>query len=88
MECPEGLERGKNIGKKERTRGPVTGMCKEKNVPAKNSLGHILGFGSSWKLQTGELTKENRRIRFISPHHRVGLQNSNLFLKLAKKNEN
>ena len=64
------------------------GMCKEKNLPAKNSLGHILGSGSSWKLQSGELTKENRRIRFISPHHRVSLQNSNLFLKLAKKNEN
>ena len=60
-------------------------MCKEKNLPAKNSLGHILGSGSSWKLQSGELTKENRRIRFISPHHKVSLQNSNLFLKLAKK---
>ena len=23
MECPEGLERGKNVGKKKRTRGPV-----------------------------------------------------------------
>ena len=23
MECSEGLERGKNVGKKERTRGPV-----------------------------------------------------------------
>ena len=33
MECPERLERGKNVGKKKRTRGPVgtfIGMCEEK----------------------------------------------------------
>ena len=90
MECPKGLERGKNVGKKKRTRGPVGTftllVCVQRKKPAsKTSLGHILGSGSSWKLQSGELTKENRRIRFISPHHRVSLQNSNLFLKLAKK---
>ena len=33
----------------------------------------------------GEPTRKNRPIRFISPHHRVSLQNSNLFLKLAKQ---
>ena len=32
-----------------------------------------------------EPTKENQRIRFVSPHHRVGLQNSDLLLKLAKE---
>ena len=90
MECPEGLERRKNVGNKKRTRGPVGTftllVCvKKKNLPAKNSLGNILGSGSPWKLQSGELTKESRRVRFISPYHRVSLQNSNLFLKLAKE---
>ena len=90
MECPDGFECRKNVGKKKRKRGPVgtftSLVCVKKNsLPAKNSLGHFLGSGSPWKLQSGEVTKENRRIRFISPHRRVSLQNSNLFLKLAKE---
>ena len=43
MECPERLERGKNVGKKKRTSGPVGTfillVCvKKKNVPAKIHL--------------------------------------------------
>ena len=32
-----------------------------------------------------EPTKENQRIRFVSPHHRAGPQNSDPLLKLAKE---
>ena len=61
------------------------GMCKEKTLQQKIHLVIFWVPGAHGNCNPSEQTKETRRIRFICPHHRVSLQNSNLFLKLAKK---
>ena len=48
----------------------------------KPTIVNILGMIS---YQPSEPTRKNRPVRFISPHHRVSLQKSNLFVKLAKQ---
>ena len=57
MECPEGLGRRKNVGKKKRKTGPVgtftslVSMGKKNNLPANNPFGNFLVYNScnNWK---------------------------------------
>ena len=91
MECPEGLERGKNVGKKKRTRSPVETFTllvyvKKKTFQQKIHLVILWVPGAHGNCNPVNLLKKIDESDLFLPTTESAYKtdNSNLFLKLAK----
>ena len=91
MECPEGLERGKNVGKKKRMRSPVETFTllvyvKKKTFQQKIHLVIFWVPGAHGNCNPVNLLKKIDKSDLFLPTTESAYKtdNSNLFLKLAK----